>query len=101
MSAPTPPSPDTELSTADRPSSNGAAPDIPRESIDRIVVLGYITAVAIPPVGLIIGVVLLFRPAMPNSKHAARVIALTIIAAIVWVLLLASGAVNTTSTDGS
>jgi hypothetical protein len=101
MSASTPPSPDAELSTAEHRSSNGAAPDIRRDVVDRIVVLGYITAVAIPPVGLILGIVLLVRPATPNSKHGAWIIALTIIAATVWVLLLASGAVNTTSTDGS
>ena len=35
--------------------SNAAPPDVLSDSLRRLVVLGYITAVAIPPIGCILG----------------------------------------------
>jgi general stress protein CsbA len=67
------------------------------ESIQRLVVLGYITAVAMPPVGLVLGIVLVIRLTGPESKHGVWIIAISIVALVVWLLLLASGVVNTTS----
>jgi hypothetical protein len=101
MSAPGLPRPDGELSTAEHVSRNGAASELRVEGAHRIVVLGYITAAAIPPVGLILGVILVARPATPNSKHGAWIIVISIIAAVVWVLLLSSGVINSTSVAGS
>jgi general stress protein CsbA len=67
------------------------------ESIQRLVVLGYITAVAIPPVGFVLGIVLVIRFTAAESKHGAWIIAISLVALVLWLLLLASGAVNTTS----
>jgi hypothetical protein len=61
------------------------------DGIHRVVVLGYITAVAMPPVGFIIGLVLAVRLSGPNSKRGLWIIALSVIAAIAWVLALATG----------
>jgi general stress protein CsbA len=67
------------------------------ESIQRLVVLGYITAVAMPPVGLVLGIVLVIRLSAADSKHGVWIIAISIVALVVWLLVLASGAVNTTN----
>lgn len=72
---------------------NGA----PADPTTRVVVLGYITAVAMPPVGLIIGLVLAVRLAKPDSRRGLWIIGLSIIAAIAWVLTLATGLVNPNS----
>jgi hypothetical protein len=67
---------------------------------DRLVVLGYITAVATPPIGLILGIVVAARPRI-SSKHGASIIVLSIVACVLWFLLLASGVLTTPSSDGS
>jgi hypothetical protein len=67
---------------------------------DRLVVLGYITAIAMPPIGLILGIVVATRPRI-NSKHGASIIVLSIIAGVLWFLFLASGVLTTPSNDGS
>jgi general stress protein CsbA len=67
------------------------------ESIQRLVVLGYITAVAMPPVGFVLGIVLVIRFTAAESKHGVWIIAISIVALVVWFLLLTSGVVNTTS----
>jgi hypothetical protein len=68
---------------------------------DRLVVLGYLTAIAIPPLGVILGVVIAVRPTRVNSSHGAGIIVLGIVACILWFLILASGVLTTTSSDGS
>jgi hypothetical protein len=50
-----------------------------------------------PPVGLIIGLVLAVRLAKPDSRRGLWIIGLSIIAAIAWVLTLATGLVNPNS----
>jgi general stress protein CsbA len=67
------------------------------ESIQRLVVLGYITAVAMPPVGVVLGIVLVIRFTAAESKHGMWIIAISIVALVVWYLLLTSGFVNTTT----
>ncbi len=99
MSAPSPPPPDGERWTADYVSSNGATANVPTQNIDRLVALGYITAIAIPPIGLILGLVLAIGRSKPSSRHAVWIIALSIVASVVWVLVLTSGALRTASTD--
>jgi hypothetical protein len=64
--------------------------------MQRTVALGYITAIAIPPVGLIIGIMLVRRPAQPLRRHALWIIVISVIAAVVWVAVFASGAINAT-----
>ncbi len=68
-----------------------------RETINRVVVLGYITAVAMPPVGLIIGVVLAVRLTTPDSRRGLWIILVSVVAAIAWALTLATGLVDPNS----
>jgi general stress protein CsbA len=67
------------------------------ESLQRLVVLAYITSVAMPPVGFVLGIVLVIRFTATESKHGVWIIAISIVALVVWYLLLTSGVVNTTS----
>jgi hypothetical protein len=95
-----PPTPDGAGRTSVDLFTDGAAIDPRRsESIHRLVVLGYIMAFAIPPMGLILGVVLAIRDSGVKSKYIAGMIALSIVATVVWVVILNSGVVNTTNTD--
>lgn len=71
------------------------------ESIQRLVVLGYITAVAMPPVGLVMGLVLAVRLNRPASRQGLWIIALSILAAIAWALAIATGLVNANSTTST
>ncbi len=99
MSATSPPTPDGEPWTADYASSNGATANVQSDSIRRLVVLGYITAFAMPLIGFILGIVVVMNPAKASSKHGPRIIAISIVASIVWILILSSGALTATSTD--
>ncbi len=99
MRAMTPPTPDGEDWTAHYASSNGSTAKIRSDSARRLVVLGYITAVALPLIGLILGIVILTRPTKANFKHGALIILLSIIAGIVWILVFSSGALTSTSND--
>jgi hypothetical protein len=60
-----------------------------------VVVVGYILAVAMPPVGFAIGLVLMLS-ARRRSKHAAWIALLSIVAAVIWVLLIDAGALKQT-----
>jgi hypothetical protein len=64
--------------------------------IQRTLALGYITAIAIPPVGLIIGLMLVRRREQPVSRHALWIIAISVVATAVWVAVFASGAISAT-----
>ncbi len=99
MSAPTPPTPDGEPWAAEYVSSNGATSDLVNERARRLVVLGYITAVALPPIGLILGIVLATRPARASSRHWMWIIVVSIIGAVLWALVFASGALTSTNND--
>jgi hypothetical protein len=85
--------------TSDYVSSNGATVHVRDDAAYRLVVLGYIAAIGMPPIGLILGIVLALRRRAGNSKHGLWIIALSIVAAVVWVLLLSSGVVTTASND--
>ena len=62
----------------------------------RVVALGYITAIAIPPIGLIVGIVLARRHDQPPARHALWIIVISVIATVVWVAVFASGAISAT-----
>jgi hypothetical protein len=79
---------------ADYAKTNGASANVPSDSIQRLIVLGYICAVAMPPVGFILGILLYVRLTKPNSKRGVWIIVVSVIAAIVWVLALATGLLN-------
>jgi hypothetical protein len=99
MSAATPPPTDGHDLTADYVSSNGAASKFHANGVRRLAALGYITAVAMPPIGLILGIVLATRSDKAITKHGVCIIAISIIAAIVWVIVFASGALTSTTNE--
>jgi len=99
MSATRPPTPNGKPWTADYPSSNGATANVPSAGPSRLVVLGYITAVALPLIGLVIGIIAVTRPARATARHGRWIIAISIVAAIIWALVFASGVFTSTTND--
>jgi hypothetical protein len=99
ISATSPPTPDDERWTADYASRNGASANARSAGVHRLVVLGYITAVSMPPIGFILGIVLATRSTKKNSRHGASIIVISVIACFVWILILSSGVLGTASTD--
>jgi hypothetical protein len=97
MSSPLPPIRDGRRWDVDNTANNGGPATVSRESIQRLVVLGYITAVVMPPVGLTLGLLLAVRLAKPNSKQGMLIIAVSVIAAVAWVLALVVGLLNPNS----
>jgi len=81
------------------PSPNGASDRASRESFQRLVVVSYILALAAPPLGLVLGVVVMVRGRKAHSKHGALIIALSIAAGAIWAGIIASGALTATNTD--
>lgn len=84
---------------ASHPSRNGSAPTVWSVTAYRMVVLAYILAVSIPPIGFTMGVVIAIRFEKPASRQAVWIIALSIVAAIAWVAIIAGGALNFSDTD--
>jgi hypothetical protein len=78
--------------------TNGAASNDRSASVRRLVALAYILAISIPPLGLILGITLSLRSGRQYAKHGMGIIGLSIIASIVWVVLLTSGALTTPTT---
>jgi ABC-type sugar transport system permease subunit len=97
MSSPTPPTHNGRGPAADYRGAGGNLARLPSETIQRVVVLGFITAVAMPPVGFVLGLLLALRLDKPHSRRGLWVVAVSIIAAILWVLTLATGIVNPNS----
>jgi hypothetical protein len=95
--SPEPPNDDAARWAARYAHTNGSSASLARDTITRMVVLGYITAVAMPPVGFVIGLVLAIRLTKPDSRRGLWIIALSIVAAIAWVVTLATGLVNPNS----
>ena len=77
------------------PVSTTVSPE--RESAGALVVIGYITAVLMPIVGFILGIVVATRPAKVTSKHGAWIIVLSIVAFVVYLALIIHGAQTTTT----
>ena len=65
----------------------------------RLVVLSYIMAVSMPPLGVILGIVVAIRSPRMTSKHGVWIIVVSILAALVWIPIILSGAFSTPSTD--
>jgi hypothetical protein len=96
-----PPIRDGSRRGAEYAADNGAPANVRSDSIQRIVVLGYITGIAMPPVGLIVGLVLAVRLSQPNSKRGIWVIAVSVVGAIAWVLALATGLLSPNTTTST
>jgi len=84
-------------SDSDYPSSNGASDPAWRQSFLRLVTVAYILAVAMPPLGFVLGLVVVARGARVKSRHGVLIIVVSIVAAAVWALIIASGALKSTN----
>jgi hypothetical protein len=62
----------------------------------RLVVVGYILALAFPPLGFALGLVLMVAPSV-RSRHGVWIVLVSIVAAAVWALLISAGALNDTN----
>jgi hypothetical protein len=60
-----------------------------------VVVVGYILAVAMPPLGVAIGLGLTF-PGRRRSRHGAWIVLVGIAAAAIWALMISAGALKET-----
>jgi hypothetical protein len=70
-----------------------------RQTLDRLVVLGYIAAISMPPIGFVLALVIGFRDNQANLKHALLIFTLGLMACVLWALAISSGAL--TATDSS
>jgi len=62
----------------------------------RVVVVGYITAIGMPPIGLIIGVVLLLS-AKVKSRHGLGILLASVIGVLIWIVVVNSGTLTSTN----
>ena len=99
MSAAPPPNPDPHSWTPDPPSRNGAAASGRRSHLDPVVVLGYISAVSMPPVGFALAIVIALGHRKAKVKHAVLIAAVGILAGVMWAVIIASGALTTTDSS--
>jgi hypothetical protein len=76
------------------PSSNGASAKTPSEALSRLLVLAYLTAISIPPVGLALAIVVGLRL---SRRHAIWIALLSLATAAVWILILTSGSLDSAS----
>jgi formate hydrogenlyase subunit 3/multisubunit Na+/H+ antiporter MnhD subunit len=58
--------------------------------------VGYILAVAMPPLGVGVGLVLILSARL-RSKHGAWIVLISIVAAAIWALMISSGALKDTN----
>jgi hypothetical protein len=70
----------------------------PPETAGGLVVVGYITAVLMPLIGFILGIVVATRPSKVTSKHGAWIIVVSIVAFIIYLAIIAHSAQVTTAT---
>lgn len=83
------------MSSDSASSNNGSRPNSTQVTTQRVVVVGYILALAVPPLGLTIGIVLML-PTGVRSKHGLGIALVSIVAAGIWALLISSGALKDT-----
>jgi uncharacterized membrane protein len=98
MSATKPPAPNGKPWTGEYASSNGATANIRGEGQSRLVVLGYITAFALPLLGLLLGIVVVTRPDR-RARHGRWIIGISIVASVIWALVFASGVLTSSTND--
>jgi hypothetical protein len=96
-----PPTSDRGRWTSGAPSTNGTLDSAVRQTAMRLVVVAYISAIAIPPAGLILGIVVATRPLNKVSRHGKWIIALSIIAAAIWFLVFKTGSLTSDNSDMS
>jgi hypothetical protein len=99
MSSGQPPNRDGERWAAQYVSSNGASANTWSDPAYRLVVAGYIVAVAMPPIGFVLAIALARRRSKPYATHWRWIMLISIIASVGWTLILASGALTSTSNE--
>lgn len=62
-------------------------PDRPK----GLIVVGYVTAIFMPLIGFILGIVAVTRPNRWAAKHGVGVIVTSIVAFVLWVLVIVAG----------
>jgi hypothetical protein len=70
-----------------------------RPGVYRMVVVAYIIAFSMPPIGFLLGLILAVRYGKPTSRHGIMIIGVSIVAGIIWAAIIAGGALNTPTTD--
>jgi hypothetical protein len=93
------PSPDDGRNPVAYASRNGAVTNRRSDTLYRVIVLGYILAASMPPIGFILGIGIALRTTKLNARHGRWIIAVSIVASGVWAVIILSGALNTPSTD--
>ena len=82
---------------SDSASRNGSTRNAPGVTVQRLIVLGYITAIGMPPIGLILGLVLAVGPAQVRSRHWLGIVAASIIGVLIWIVIVSSGSLTSTN----
>jgi hypothetical protein len=90
------PTPRTTLSSESVSSNNGSRPRSSEATRQRVVVVGYILALAMPPLGFAVGLVLMLSAGV-RSRHGVWVVLVSVVAAAIWALLISSGALTATN----
>ncbi len=85
--------------SADYGSRNGATSSANADRAARLITLSYILAIAMPPLGLALGIAIWLRLGRSRSRHGVWIIVASVLAGLVWVLIISSGAL--TATDNS
>jgi hypothetical protein len=99
VSGRTPPTPNGRPWSGDNISTNGAAARKRNDTGLRLVVLGYILALAMPVFGFVLGAVVATRPNKAISKHGTWILGLSVLGSILWVLVFTSGLLTSTNND--
>jgi hypothetical protein len=84
------------LSSDSLTSSDGSGSSARPATIQRLIVVAYILAFAMPPLGFGIGLALLLWPGV-RSRHGVWIALVSVVAAGIWALLISSGALTTTN----
>jgi hypothetical protein len=64
--------------------------------ITRLAVLGYILAIAVPPLGFGFGIVLTVAR-RARSRHGPWIVLLSVVGAVIWAVLISGGALKATN----
>jgi Tripartite tricarboxylate transporter TctB family len=81
---------------SDPASRNGSAPRPTTQTTQRVVVVGYIVAIGMPPLGFIIGLVLALAPRV-RSRHWWGIVLVSVIGVLIWIVVVDSGTLNSTN----
>ncbi|MGH2871165.1 MAG: hypothetical protein ACRDL5_01735 [Solirubrobacteraceae bacterium] len=91
------PDPDDERAAADSHPGYDVAPNPFSDRAYRLIMLGYISAVAMPPVGLVVAIVVALRETRVGARHWRWIVLVSIVAAVLWALIISTGALTSTS----